>query len=69
MKTLLPSLRITNARAFGEEKSGAWLLIECEDTAGRRADHLCVDGGGQTQPGREARHGNGISMAVGRLPR
>ena len=35
MKTLLPSLRITNTHAFGEEKSGEWLLIECEDTAGQ----------------------------------
>jgi hypothetical protein len=32
----IPSLRITDTFSFGEEKDGEWLVIECEDLAGKR---------------------------------
>jgi hypothetical protein len=35
MKSMMPSLRITDTHSFGAEKNGEWLLIECEDTAGK----------------------------------
>jgi hypothetical protein len=36
MTSSIPSLRITNTFSYGEENDGEWLVIECEDLAGKR---------------------------------